>query len=124
VNFEELYASTTASGEPTHYALFGNFIYLRPKPNYNETNGLRVFGDRNPLYMLTTDTIKEPGVPKKHQMYLCRKAALPFLIAKKLPQMPSVAALIQKDEEDIKRFYARRDKTKVARLIPKIDSNK
>ena len=43
--FYELYVDAN-SGTPTHYMKYGDFIYLRPKPDYNETNGLRVYFNR------------------------------------------------------------------------------
>ena len=67
VDFETDY-STTYTGTPSYYLLYGNWIYLRPSPNYSETAGLRVYSDRTPLYMLPADTTKEPGVPKKHHL--------------------------------------------------------
>ncbi len=109
IQFEENY-DTSSTGEPTHYTLQGNYIYLRPTPNYSESNGLRAFVDREPLYMLSTDTIKEPGVPKKHHLYLCRKTALPYLLEHKLPHAQAIAQLIQIDEEKIRNFYSTRAK--------------
>lgn len=34
------------SGTPTHYIKYGDFIYLRPKPNYNYTAGLLAYFHR------------------------------------------------------------------------------
>jgi hypothetical protein len=123
VQFESDYA-TTNTGTPAYYLLYGNWIYLRATPDYNETNGLRVYADRDPLYMSPSDTTKEPGVPKKHHLYLCRKAALPYLIEKKLKHMSAIAQLIKKDEQEIKRYYARRDKTLTNRLTSWFNSSK
>jgi len=45
--FEELYLdTTTTTGNPTHYCKYGDFIYLRPTPNYSETAGLKVYFNR------------------------------------------------------------------------------
>lgn len=123
LDFDKDY-STSWVGAPSYYTLYGDFIYLRPTPNYNETNGLRVFVNRAPLYMLTTDTGKEPGIPKAHHFYLCRKTALPYLIEKRLPQAVAIAQLITKDEDDIRRYYARRDKATVHRLTPMKQDNR
>src|ERR1044071_4485369 len=92
-SFGKVY-STSVTGTPTNYLKLGIFIYLRPTPNYNKTNGLKGFANRAALYMASTDTTKVPGVPVIHHTYLCRKAALPFLIEKTLPQVNGVAAEI------------------------------
>lgn len=115
VEFESLY-DTSNTGEPTHYAKFGDFLYLRPTPNYNETNGLRAYTERDPLYMASNDTTKEPGVPKKHHMWLCRKTALPYLIEKRLPQTQAIAQLVAEGEIDIMRYFSRREKDVVHRM--------
>lgn len=43
--FAELY-KTTITGTPAYWTKMGDFIYLRPTPNYNETNGLRAYASR------------------------------------------------------------------------------
>jgi hypothetical protein len=119
-NFYELYIDAD-SGTPTHYIKYGDYIYLRPKPNYNKTGGLRAYFNRPLVYMTTADTTKEPGVPVIHHHYLCRYAALPYLIENNLSQATSIAALIQQDERAIMEFYAQRDKDTNHRLIPHIE---
>jgi len=110
IEFEIDY-DVTATGQPTYYTKFGNYIYLRPTPNYTNAAGLRAYVERNPLYMLPTDTNKEPGIPKKHQLYLCRKTALPYLLENSISNANAIAAQIMKDEMDIKKYFAQRDKS-------------
>ena len=43
--FTELYDSSN-TGTPTHYLKYGDFIYLRPYPDYSEANGLRAYFNR------------------------------------------------------------------------------
>jgi len=43
--FQDLYLDPQ-SGTPTHYIKYGDFIYLRPSPNYNETDGLKAYFNR------------------------------------------------------------------------------
>lgn len=62
--FEELYIQA-ASGTPTHYIKFGDFVYLRPNPNYAKTAGLKAYFTR-PItkftFVTVTVTIASPGV--------------------------------------------------------------
>src|SRR3990167_8719329 len=62
--FEDLYISP-ASGTPTHYVKFGDFIYLRPSPNYASTAGLKAYFNRPASkfnFVSFTVTIASPGV--------------------------------------------------------------
>src|SRR3990167_5098731 len=63
-SFEELYIGPP-SGIPTHYAKFGDFIYLRPSPNYASTAGLKAYFNRPASkfnFVTFTVTIASPGV--------------------------------------------------------------
>lgn len=44
-SFQELYLNAP-SGVPTNYVKFGDFIYLRPSPNYSYTAALKAFFNR------------------------------------------------------------------------------
>jgi len=62
--FTELYDSSN-TGTPTHYLKYGDFIYLRPYPDYAEANGLRVYFNRPASkfdFNTFTVTIAAPGV--------------------------------------------------------------
>jgi len=62
--FTELYDSSN-TGTPTHYLKYGDFIYLRPYPDYSEANGLRVYFNRPASkfdFNTFTVTIAAPGV--------------------------------------------------------------
>lgn len=122
-SFETAY-STSTTGLPTRYLKYGDFIYLRVTPNYNKTGGLKAYFDRPASYMASTDTTKVPGVPVIHHNYLCRKAAVPFLIEKNLPQLNGVLLEIQRDEKSIKSYFARRTKDEPKRLVPFRQNNR
>ena len=62
--FTELYDSSN-TGTPTHYLKYGDFIYLRPYPDYSEANGLRAYFNRPASkfdFATFTITIANPGV--------------------------------------------------------------
>src|SRR3990167_10795290 len=52
------------SGIPTHFLYLGNKFFLYPEPNYAATNGIQLFFEREQSYFVSTDTTKEPGIPK------------------------------------------------------------
>jgi len=197
-SFQELYLDTANVGTPSHYCKFGDFIYLRPFPNYSETAGLKAYFNRpaskftftrftvtiaapgvfsatahglvlNDIIMLETngalptglsadteyyvvETIAantfsvsatqggtaittsgsqsgthsflkvsgKPGIPSIHHEYLARKASIPFLMEKKLPQLNGILKLVGSDntrdpyyggdELDIQRHFAHRNR--------------
>lgn len=45
-NFQELYLDTTIQGIPTNYCKYGDFIYLRPTPNYSLAAALKIYFNR------------------------------------------------------------------------------
>ncbi len=62
--FQELYVNA-GSGVPTHYIKYGDFIYLRPNPNYSEANGLLAYFNRPASkfnFVTYTQTIADPSV--------------------------------------------------------------
>ena len=64
--FLQWYSTDVADkGEPTHWTVMGDYIYLRPTPNYSETNGLRAYINRvlsRYTYTTFTVTIASPAV--------------------------------------------------------------
>ena len=62
--FQELYVNAS-SGTPTHYIKYGDFIYLRPNPDYSETDGLLAYFNRPASkfeFLAATISNASPGV--------------------------------------------------------------
>lgn len=203
--FQELYVNAT-SGTPAYYIKYGDFIYLRPKPNYAYTNGLLAYfnrpvahhncvtftvtiaspgvftstahglaaGDGIMLYTdgalptgLATGTVyyvkstglaadtfqvsttygtdgtavntsgsqsgnhsylkvnQAPGIPTIHHNYLARYASYPYLIENaKFNEADRLAVEIAKDENEILKYFSRRDKDIPNRLIPFVEDDR
>lgn len=66
---------TSATGVPWRYDKLANAIFLDPIPNYNATNGLKVYINRTASYFAYNDTIKKPGIPAIFHSYLYLAAA-------------------------------------------------
>ncbi len=63
-SFQQLYLDAP-SGLPTNYTKFGDFIYLRPKPNYSLAAALKAYFNRPASkfnFVAATVTIAVPGV--------------------------------------------------------------
>lgn len=122
--FQDLYIDAQ-SGTPTHYIKYGNFIYLRPNPNYNETDGLKIYFHRPASTIAHDDTTKEPGIPEIHHFYLCRYAAYPKLVElKKFNEADRVRQEIQKDERAIQDYFANRNRDIKRGITPRVENNR
>ncbi len=113
--------STTAS-TPYEYDLVGKYTYLYPKPNYNSTNGLTIYLERNKSALLYTDTTKVLPVPSLFVQYIARYASLPYLIEFQKAQKNDIAAQIQLDEDAIIDYFNSREKN-VPQTIQTIHRN-
>lgn len=85
------------SGVPTKWLERNNAIYFDNKPNYTNSAGIRVFFEREESYFVSTDTTKEPGIPKPFHPLLPMIAAYDWLLVNK----PDNTALITRLEGKI-----------------------
>jgi len=65
----------TATGVPTAYDKTANGILFKEIPNYNYTNGLEVYINREGSYFVYTDTTKKAGVPGIFHRYFVLRPA-------------------------------------------------
>ena len=105
---EGLAGLSTPTGTPTQYDLIGKYIYLYPTPNATITAGLQLYVTRNKLAFTAADTTKILQVPTLFNQYICRLAALPYLIEFQKGQKNDVAAMIQSDEQEILMHFKNR----------------
>lgn len=89
----------TVSGVPTHFVEKGNVIFLYPEPNFSATNGIKFFFEREQSYFASTDTTKEPGIPRPFHGLLPLYASYDWLLANK----PANGVLISRLEVQIAR---------------------
>lgn len=74
----EEFNDTNLTGVPQWYDKTANGITFRTIPNYNATEGLLVYINREPSYFTSTDTTKKPGCPGVHHRYFALKPALDY----------------------------------------------
>lgn len=99
------------SGTPIYYDKLANSLFLYPAPDYTQGASLRVYFQREPSYFTTTDTIKEPGFASIFHRLVPLKACLDFAIANNLTDKIIVlSAKIKEKEEEIKKFFGRRNR--------------
>lgn len=87
------------TGIPSHWLESNNVIFLYPEPNYSATNGIKLFFEREASYFASTDTTKEPGIPKPFHNLLADIASFVWILENK----PSNTAKITRLEAKIER---------------------
>jgi len=97
--FDALSPNSQDTGIPTRALIKGNSVFFNPKPNYSATSGVKVFFEREPSYFTSSDTTKEPGIPKYSHELLALYPAHDWLLVFK----PENTSLISRIEAQIAR---------------------
>jgi hypothetical protein len=103
-----LSAQATSSGTPFRYHKTANGIFLDVTPNYNSTNGLKIYCARTPVYFVSTDTTKQPGIPHMFYRYLALKPAYFYCLQKGKEQANAYGVEVEKIEQAIKKYHGDR----------------
>jgi len=98
------------TGLPIRYDKTGNSIFLDPIPNYDYTNGLKVFINREASYFAYDDVVKKPGVPGVLHSYFALKPALDYIERNGLKNYTQVALKVKKLEDMIEEVFGSRQK--------------
>lgn len=103
---------------PRFYKLLDNTVQLYPAPNYNSTNGMKIYFDRSCVEFLTSDTTKTPGFASPFHDAVALGTAIKWLKIKQ-PNSPTLPNLIQDYmamRQNIVKFY----NTRFKNITPKI----
>jgi len=90
--------TNNTGGTPYRYGKMANGIFLDPKPNYNATNGLKIYINREATYFTLTDTTKKPGVPGNLHKYFYLKPAAEYARRNNLANQDRLMAEVLKME--------------------------
>lgn len=107
---------TNTGGFPVTYDKTANGIFLNPIPNYNRTNGLKIYINREASYFTYTDTTKKPGVPGIFHRYFAIRPAYDFARRNNHSNLNNLAFELQKLEANIKEHFSFRNADKRKRL--------
>ena len=118
---EILSPDTSLTGTPSGFVELGNRLYLDILPSYSATNGIEIFFGREQSYFTSTDTTKEPGIPKPFHELLALYAANDYVSVQRPEDTNTLTVIrdrIAKKEKDLKNFIDLRNPTKV-RMVPR-----
>jgi hypothetical protein len=120
------------TGNPARYDKTGNGIFLDPIPNYNYSNGLKMFINRESFYFTIADTTKRPGFDGRlHEYFAIRPTAF-YAARKGLSNANFWANELLKYEGDedrgitgkIEAIYSKRSRDEKNQIIPKYRSSR
>lgn len=114
----------TQSGTPTEWYVTANGVFLVNPPNYDMTNGIRMFFTRSPNYFVDTDTTKEPGIPNGHHKYLAWKPAYWYWLPKDTARANAYLSEVLRVEDAIKNEYSQRIRAQKNRMSVRQESNR
>jgi hypothetical protein len=124
--FNAMSPNSADTGIPTKVLIRGNTFHCLPKPNYNATAGAKLFFEREQSYFASSDTTKEPGIPKPFHELLALYPALDWLLIYK-PDNTSlisrVEARITHREKELSDMNDRRYRTKNT-MTPNVEDNR
>ena len=113
------------TGTPQWFLERNNTIYLYYQPDYSATNGVKMWFEREPAYFDSTDTTKEPGVPKPFQQLPFLYAALEWLLINKANNttlITRVESKIAKKEKALDEMITKRNPVRLRMTASTVDT--
>jgi hypothetical protein len=103
-------SETSTGGTPRFYGKTGSAIFLDPTPNYNATNGLKLYINREAFYYVYTDTTRPSGLPSIFDRYIVLWIAEDDARIHSKATYPALRTERMQMELDIKDYFYRREK--------------
>lgn len=107
---EAFYDGQNITGIPYRYDKTANGIFLDPIPNYNSTDGLKIYINREGSFFTTSDTTKKPGIDALCHEYLALKPSYKYARNNGLPIVGRLEKDVLAMEKKIMERYARRER--------------
>lgn len=104
------YDGLNTGGQPNTYEKNATGIFLDPIPNYNYSNGLKVYISREASYFTSSDTTKKPGIAGLFHEYLALRPSYQFCLRNDSKKANNLKMEIQEMENAMMEYYKRREK--------------
>jgi hypothetical protein len=111
-------------GSVLTYDKTGNGIFLDLIPNYNRTDGLKIWINRTGSYFTTTDTTKKPGFAGLFHEYLVLRPSYMYAVRKGLSNANQLKAEMLEMEKEIQDHYKSRERDVVKTLVGRSNNYK
>lgn len=119
---ESFYDGQNITGQPTKYDRTGNGIFFDIIPNYSQTNGIKIFINREGSYFTVSDTTKKPGLDGRLHEYLVISAACKFAQRNGLNNETALYNRKVLFEKKISEVYSKKDRG-VRKILQKTPFN-
>lgn len=117
-NNESFYDGQNVTGQPTKYDRTGNGIMFDVIPNYDQTDGVKMFINREGSYFTISDTTKKPGIDGRLHEYLVVSPACKYadrnslnnyatLTNRKLLLEKKIAEVYNKKDRGVRKILSR-----------------
>ena len=118
--------NATQGGVPSGYLERNNTIFFDPSPNYNASQGGKLFYKRVPSYFVSTDTTKEPGISTQFHEMIAVAVSYDHLLVHKsnsTVEITRVESELDKWEREF-RVYAELRSPSKHRIIPRTENTR
>ncbi len=95
-------------GTPTYYMPEGTQLFLKPAPNYDSTNGAKIYVQRNPVFFIYSDTTKVPPFDSRFHYLLALYGQMGWAMKNEPNRVPGIRGLILAGLKEIRTHYASR----------------
>lgn len=124
INPDSFIDNQNTSGTPYRYDKTANGIFLDPIPNYNYTNGLKVFINREGSYFTTADTTKKPGFAGLFHEYLALHASYRYARANGYAGVQRLQNDLLLMGQEIMTYYSNRERDVSRRMVPNVEQTR
>lgn len=115
---EELYDGRDVAGVPDKYDKTANGIFLSPIPNYDSSEGLKVYINREGIFFTAADTTVKPGFAALFHEYPVLYASYKYAMRNGSKNKNDFWSEMLVMEAAIKKHYARRERDVQQRMTP------
>lgn len=116
---DSFYDGLNVGGQPYRYDKTANGIFLDPIPNYSETNGLKIYINREGSYFTTSDTTKKAGFAGLFHEYLALRPSYQYAYRNGLKNANVLKQEMLEMENAIEVYYSNRSRDEKQQIITK-----
>lgn len=105
-DMESFYSGQNVTGVPYRYDKTANGIFLDAIPDFNSSDGLKIFINREGSFFTTADTTKKPGIDPLCHEYLALVPSYKYARNNTLPNVARLEKDVAKMEDKIRARYS------------------
>lgn len=125
-NLRSYWDGQDVTGIPNTYDKIGNSLFLDPIPNYNYTEGLKMYIDREAKVFTVSNTVETTGLPSIFDKYIISDVCANYGIDNTFSQSFINSTLAERERiiNTIEEYVDKREKDVDNRFVPLINRNK